>query len=255
MENIKPIAVLDSGAGGLSVVSAIRKLWPMVDIHYFADTKNLPYGIKSPELIKELALDFAQKAVALSSCRLLITACHTISVTCLDEIKKKVSVPVIGMVEPSLQALHNLKTQKGLRQVGTISTKATVLSGVYRQMLPQNLVEHAAGPLVSLVEDSDLTEPELISILKLFLPESIKTCDALLIGCTHFSALIPALKQVLKQDCTIVDAADSLAEMLKDDPLMNHGSGSLIAHVSDNIERFQITSRRFMDEPLIIRGC
>lgn len=255
MENIKPIAVLDSGAGGLSVVSALKKLYPKADIHYFADTANLPYGIKSPELIKTLSLSFAQKAVKLSSCRLLIIACHTISVTCLDEIRKTVGVPVIGMVEPSILALKELMEQKSVDKIGMISTKATALSGVYHQIGRKNLIEHAAGPLVSLVEDSDLKEEELISILRLFLPTSIKKCDALLIGCTHFSALIPALKKVLKPSCAIVDAADFLGLMLKSEPGMALGSGSLFVYVSDNPERFQITSRRFMDQTLTIRGC
>lgn len=252
MENIKPIAVLDSGAGGLSVVFALKKLSPLTDIHYFADTAHLPYGTKSPELIKKLAIDLAKKAVSISQCRLLIIACHTISVTCLEEIKKAVNVPVIGMVEPSILGLKQLSTQKKIEKVGVISTKATMLSGVYQKIGPKNLFEHAAGPLVSLVEDSDLNQQELCAILNLLLPQDIKDSDALLIGCTHFSALIPALKIVLKPSCTIVDAADVLASMIKDE--LHLGRGILIAHVSDNPKRFQITARRFMDEPLSIRG-
>lgn len=248
-----PIAVLDSGAGGLSVVRAIRNLSPLEDIYYFADTKNLPYGIKSPELIKKLALDLAKKAVEISNCRLLVIACHTISVTCLNEIQKSVNVPVIGMVDPSLLGLKELLAKDQIKQVGVISTKATVLSGVYKKLGP-SMVEHAAGPLVSLVEDSDLDEHELTKVLQFLLPKSIKECDALLIGCTHFSALIDCLKQVLKPSCFIVDAADILALMLKNDHKLFGGQKILKIFVSDNPERFQITARRFMKEELSIRS-
>jgi glutamate racemase len=245
------IAVLDSGIGGLSVVSAIRKLNPQVNISYFADTANLPYGIKSPKLIEKLAIDMAQKAVKLSSCRFLIIACHTISVTCLDKIKKAVDVPVFGMVEPTLIGLKKLSNKNS---IGIISTKATVLSRVYQKMGPKNLVEHAAGPLVSILEDSDLEQEDLIKILELLLPKAIKSCDALVIGCTHFSALINALKKVLKPSCIIVDAADELALMLKDE-LLFMGQGELLVYITDNPERFQKNAKRFIAEQLIIRGC
>src|SRR5580704_12784757 len=106
MMDSRPIAVLDSGVGGLSVVSAISRIRPEENIHYFADTAHLPYGIKSPQLIKYLSLRMAKKLVDLSSCKMLVVACHTISAWCLEEIRGLVGIPVIGMVEPSIRGLR-----------------------------------------------------------------------------------------------------------------------------------------------------
>jgi glutamate racemase len=266
MSQSSPIAVLDTGAGGLSVVNSLRKLLPNEDIYYFADTANLPYGIKSPELISHLSLKMAKKIVEISSCKLLVVACHTISVWCLEEIKASVGVPVVGMVEPSIDGLKRLLAQKNIASCGILSTKATQNSGAYRKAWPLldpknrvSLVEHASGPLVSLVEEEgELAPGELAPIINQFIPASIKQCDALLIGCTHFSALKPALKRVLKPGCEIVDAAD-LAALAVQDLLKNAHNlasselqGQFKVYISDNRERFIFIARRFIEGELAV---
>lgn len=265
MADSRPIAVLDTGAGGLSVVAAIKRLAPHENIHYFADTAHLPYGIKSPELIGFLALKMAKKLVELSSCKVLVIACHTISVWCLEQIQDVVGVPVIGMVSPAVMGLTTLLAKERIASVGVLSTKATLQSRAYRNAWsvvdPEakvDLIEHACGPLVSLVEESELCERELAIILDQILPEPIKRCDALMIGCTHFSALVPALKKVLQPDCRMVDAADFVADEVSlsleqsSGFSSTEGEGRLTVYVSDNKERFQIIARRFIDEELSI---
>lgn len=266
MSQSSPIAVLDTGAGGLSVVKSLQKLLPGENIYYFADTANLPYGIKSPELISYLSLKMAKKIVEISSCKLLVIACHTISVWCLEEIRASVSVPVIGMVEPSILGLKHLLSQKNIASVGVLSTKATLNSGAYRKVWPlidpKNrvaLMEHASNPLVSLVEEEgELLPGEIAPIINQFLPQSIKQCDALLIGCTHFSALKPALKRVLKPGCEIVDGADLAALAASDllqasDNLSQHEEqGKFRVYISDNKERFIFIARRFIEGDLAI---
>lgn len=260
-----PIAVLDSGAGGLSVVSAIRRLMPDAELHYFADTAHLPYGIKSPELIKHLAIKMALRLKKLSACELMIVACHTISVWCLKEIEEAVGIKVIGMVQPTIMGLKEMLAQTPAATVGLLSTKATVQSNVYRNAWSAidpngctKLVEHAAGPLVSLVEEADVSNDELTSILHHFLPQSLKSCDALVIGCTHFSCLVPLLKNALQKDCRIFDAADFVAREAKryldertDYPASTSQRG-LTIYVSDNKERFQNIARRFIEGELMI---
>jgi glutamate racemase len=261
-----PIAVLDTGAGGLNVVAAIRRLLPREDIVYFADTAHLPYGTKSPQLIKYLTLKMAKKVIELSSCKILVIACHTMSVWCLEDLEKIVLVPVIGMVEPSIQGLKLLMTHKFLRTIGVLSTKATLHSGSYRKAWPSidpeakvTLIEHACGPLVSIVEEGNIDHHDLVFVLDHLLPETIKRCDALLIGCTHFSTLTSSLMKVLRPHCHIVDAADLVAEkvhMILENSrgFSSHGSaGQLIAYVSDNTERFANVARKFIEEECSVR--
>jgi len=260
--SFSPIAVLDTGAGGLSVVKAIRQVLPKEDIYYFADTAHLPYGIKSPELIRHLAIKFVKTAIDYSSCKMVIIACHTISVICLKEIEDAIQIPVIGMVKPSLQGLQNLFREKTLRSLGILSTEATLKSGIYSRAWPDinqgsKLFHQACGALVSLVEESDFTIEEQKVILAHFLSDDIKQCDALLLGCTHFNALIPALRTIVKSDCHIIDAAEFVAYALafaleNSNQLASKEKGHLKVYVTDNPERFKKIAYRFMSEDLFI---
>src|SRR5579871_1234651 len=260
-----PIAVVDTGAGGLSVVQAIRRLLPNEDIHYYADTANLPYGIKSPELIQRLAIKMATRVKDISSCKIFVVACHTISVRCIKDIEQVLGIPVIGMVEPTLKGLELFVANKPLRSLGILSTKATYDSGAYRNAWSSidkearvRLVEQATGMLVSLVEEGEMTEEEQVFILDHILSTSIKQCDALLIGCTHFSALISPLLRVVKPDCEIIDAANFTGEAvlhaLRDSIgcSSRQSFGQLTVHVSDNQDRFANIARRFMPEEVPI---
>jgi glutamate racemase len=261
-----PIAILDSGAGGLSVVNAVRALLPHEEIHYFADTAHLPYGSKSPEFINYLALKMARRLKQLSQCKLIVVACHTISTWWLKEIEDDLNLPVIGMVAPSIEGLEYLvKTSPHLASVGVISTKATVLSLAYQKAWSRidpsgriALYEQPCGPLVSLVEEPDCDFSTMASILTQLLWQNITASDAVLIGCTHFSALVPALSKILKPGCHIVDsahyAAAAIETFLEAEGLRNKSfeKKPIIAYVTDNPERFQIIARRFIEENLMI---
>lgn len=261
--SFSPIAVLDTGVGGLSVVKTIQKLLPKEDIHYFADTAHLPYGIKSPQLIKYLANKLVKTAIDYSSCKALVVACHTISVNCLKEIEDTVAIPVIGMVKPSLLAAEKLFLRESLASFAVLSTQATLESGIYlaslRDIYPNTGFFHqACGALVSLVEEGSFALAEQRSVLEHFLSDDIKQCDALLLGCTHFSALIPALKFTQKADCHILDGAESVAlelaltlEKMRLLALRPEG-GQLKVYVTDNEERFKKIAYRFIPEDLSI---
>ncbi|HXW52992.1 MAG TPA: glutamate racemase [Myxococcota bacterium] len=260
-----PIAVVDTGAGGLSVVQAVRRLLPGEDVHYYADTANLPYGIKSPELIHRLAIAMAKKVQEISPCKVFVIACHTISVWCLKDIEQTVGLPVVGMVEPSLIGLSQLIKSGNVASIGILSTPATLRSGVYRNAWPSldalgqvRLVEQGSGMLVSLVEEGEMSEREQVFILNHILTDAIKQVDAVLMGCTHFSALRSALAEVLKPNCQIIDAADltalAVASVLRELPTCRNTKniGQLIVHVSDNQERFANVAHRFLEEKLSI---
>lgn len=259
----RPIAILDTGAGGLSVVAALRTIAPNEEIYYFADYAHLPYGLKSPELIRTLAVRAAQTLVELSHCKLLIIACHTISVLCLKELKATFPIPVVGMLEPSIIGLKNYLQKKPLQSLGIISTKATLDSGAYRNSWPHGahtqLIEQACGPLVSLIEESVVSKKQLHVIVGQLLDDKIKSADGVMIGCTHFSALIPILKAVLKPHCAIIDAAHFVSEHVYQNLKESHQLTArdhhvpIKAFVSDNPERFLKVAQSFMSEQLDVK--
>lgn len=264
MSDNRPIAVLDTGAGGLSVVAALRAIAPWEEIYYFADYAHLPYGLKSPELIRRLALEAVETLVKLSQCKMLVIACHTISVWCLEEIQASLSIPVMGMLEPSIKGLHNYVKKHPLQSLGIISTKATLQSGAYRRFWPTisvhtNLVEQACGPLVSLIEEGAVSPAQLQVIVSQLLADDIKNADAVMIGCTHFSALIPILRTVLKPNCAIIDAAHFVSDQVYQDLKESHQLADrhhkmpIKAYVSDNPERFLNVAQSFIGEKLEIK--
>lgn len=263
MADLRPIAVMDTGVGGLSVVNVLHKLAPREELHYFADTAHLPYGIKSPELIKKLALEMAQKLVEQAKPKALVVACHTISVWYLDELAQRLGIPVMGMVKPSLRGLKPIVADHSFKNFGILSTKATVTSGVYRtgwpmvdQKMEVRLWEHASGPLVSLVEEGELSEEDLVIIAGRLLPDEVKKCDGLLIGCTHFSILKPVFKRIFKPSCLLIDAADlvvaELLGMLESENALstNDPKSGVKVYVSDNPERFLKIAPGFIRCPL-----
>lgn len=259
MSDNRPIAILDTGAGGLSVVTALRTIAPNEEIYYFADYAHLPYGLKSPELIRTLASQAAQILVEISHCKLLIIACHTISVLCLKELQAQFPIPVVGMLEPSMSGLKKYLQKKSLKNLGIISTKATLDSKAYRNSWPTigahtHLIEQACGPLVSLIEESVISKKQLHIIVDQLLDDKIKKADGVMIGCTHFSALIPILKSVLKPECVIIDAAHFVSDQVyqnlqASDQLADRAHQVPIkAFVSDNPERFLKVAQSFMSE-------
>lgn len=263
MNEDSPIAILDSGVGGLSVLSALRQIAPKESLYYLGDTAHFPYGIKSPQLISELALKAAEELLSISNAKLLIIACHTISTTCLNELSQRLQIKVIGVSEPSTMSLKNWLRSYPIKEVAILSTKATLSSGYYKKAWQEMenaqdvlLHEFACGPLVNLVEDGYDSLNGLLAIANEIIPANIRNADAVLWGCTHFPVLEPALKGLFKSSCYFLDAAFPCAEAamsyLKDNSLLSNATPSPpMIFVSDNPQRFISSAKQFILEPLI----
>ena len=95
--NTNPIGIFDSGLGGLTVVKAIQKLLPHESVIYFGDTARLPYGNKSPKIIKKYSLQIADFLIS-KGAKIIVIACNTASALALNEVQKHVRVPVVDVV-------------------------------------------------------------------------------------------------------------------------------------------------------------
>lgn len=254
-----PIAVIDTGIGGLSVLSALRKIAPNEEIYYFSDTKNLPYGYKSEPLIKLLAKDFIDTAIKVSDCKMLIVACHTISVLAMPK-KEDYACLMMDMLKPSILGIKDIIMARKMTKLSMISTKATFDSEVYKKAFLEFDINFNQKPLqylVHLVEDIDLSLDKISSILQSDLDDDFKNAHGLVLGCTHFSALKDHFKQIMAQDCLIIDPADFVAhdamELLRKNNLLNESGEQkpLQLFVTDNTDRFSKAAKRFIShEPL-----
>ena len=211
--NDRPLGVFDSGLGGLSVVRALWHHLPSESIVYFGDTGRFPYGTRSPEVIRRFS---RQNAAFLLErrCKAVVVACNTASAHALEDLAGHLAVPVLGVVEPGVEAA--LAAHHGGR-LGLLATSGTVGSGAYAKALRRrrpdlDLVSIAAPLFVALVEEGWTNTPatELIvrEYTKGFAPGPF---DAVILGCTHFPLLRPVLSKVLGPAVALVDAAEATA--------------------------------------------
>ncbi len=257
--NNSPIAVFDSGLGGLSVVRHLRQLLPSENLVYFGDTARVPYGIKSRPTVAQFALELAGFTMQFDP-KLIVAACNTASALALDELERELPVPVIGVVNPGALAAVRLAHQESIAVIGT---EATINSGSYvraiRTISPEQNVESQPCPLfVPLVEEGRACDDPIVQLTVATYLEPLKQRDVrvVVLGCTHYPLLRDAIAAYLGSDVHIVDSGreTSLAvreHLARNGSLSSHNvPGSMSCFVSDNPQRFRRIGSRFLDEPI-----
>ncbi|MFP4055573.1 MAG: glutamate racemase [Candidatus Brocadiia bacterium] len=211
----RPIAVFDSGLGGLTVMRRVAEALPHEDILYFGDTARVPYGIKSPRTIVRFAEQSCRFLCSLGP-KLIVVACNTASATALPHLREVLPVPVIGVVEPGARAAAAATRN---RRVGVIGTEATIRSRAYvesiRAIDPSiALVDRACPLLVPLVEEGRSPDDPIVRLAAKEYTRPVLDfgADTLVLGCTHYPLLKDALREVVGRAMTIVDSAEETAK-------------------------------------------
>jgi len=251
--NDAPLGVFDSGLGGLSVVRALWDTLPGESILYFGDTGRFPYGTRSPEVIRRFARQNARFLLS-HGAKAVVVACNTASAHALPELAQALSVPVIGVVEPGVDAAL---AHRGTGNIGLIATAGTVASRAYEQALARkdseaHMTSIAAPLFVALVEEGWTNTPATRLIAEEYLKVfNNGTFDALILGCTHFPLLRPVLRDVLGAGVALVDGAEATAhatrELLTTKGLLREGAAPEHRFfVSDAPEKFAILGPLFL---------
>lgn len=261
---LAPIGVFDSGVGGLTVLRALAAALPHEDFLYLGDTARLPYGTKSPESIRRYALQ-AAALLRERGVKCLVVACNTASAVALDDLSAGFApVPVVGVVEPGAAAAC-AATRSG--HIAVVATESTVRGGAYqaaiRRLRPEASVAARACPLfVALAEEGWTDGPVVEAVIHRYLDDlfdgdAAAHPDTLVLGCTHFPVLAPALRKVLGERVTIVDSAQTTAAALADvleraglrrPPRRAAGRITLLA--TDSAERFARVGATFLGRSL-----
>lgn len=251
----RPIGVFDSGVGGLTVVNAIQRLLPHEDIVYLGDTARVPYGNKSPETI----IRYAQQDVQFlqsQNIKAAVVACNTATAHALDAVRQSYPFPILGVVEPGVEAAL-AATVNG--RIGIIGTVGTIQSGAYQKALltrrpDLQLTAQATPLLVSLVEEDWLTHAATQLILAEYLaPLQAARIDTLVLACTHYPLLKGIIRTILGEEVKLVDSAENMAlalqSRLKQEGLLREGvqhAGRTRIHVSDLSPHFAPLAKRFL---------
>jgi len=243
----RPIGIFDSGLGGLTVVREVKRLLPREEIVYFGDTARVPYGTKSKETVTRFSKEnirFLLKA----GVKLIVVACNTASSLSLPALMRAFSVPIIGVIKPGVKRALEV-TKRG--PVGVIGTRATIASGAYAKHIkaarPGVKVMSRSCPLfVPLVEegrlDDGITRKVIGEYLALFKKRRV---EALILGCTHYPLLKPAIKRYMGRDVELVDSAEETAKTVK---AVLESRGALANRASRPEHRFFVT-----DEPSVFK--
>lgn len=251
------LGIFDSGVGGLTVVRAVQDLLPGEDVVYLGDTARLPYGSKSPETIRKFTAEDVDFLVA-KGVKAIVVACNTATAHATAEFWQSRPVPVMGVIEPGVEAAL---ADSDAERIGIIATRGTIASHAYQHALAtrrRGLMIHgvAAPLLVPLIEEDWIREDVTREVLRKYLgPLMDKGIDTLLLACTHYPLLIPVLREILPADVRLVDSATTCAEhlraMLAARRLLNDrpDGGRLEIHLTDLSEQFEELARRFLTRP------
>jgi glutamate racemase len=253
-----PIGVFDSGVGGLTVLRALRAALPAEDFIYLGDTARLPYGSKSAQTVCRYSLQAAGLLVA-RDIKALVVACNTASSVALDALRERhPGLPVIGVLDPGAGAAC-AATRNG--RIGVIATEGTVRGGAYLRAIeavrPGTRVLQRACPLfVALAEEGWTDGPVAEAIARRYLEPlfgSGEPPDTLLLGCTHFPALLAPIRRAIGDGVAVVDSAETTARatatgLAKLGLARPEGIGRLTLLATDGPERFARVGAVFAGE-------
>lgn len=249
-----PLGVFDSGVGGLTVVRALKELLPNESIIYLGDTARLPYGSKSPDTIRRFAVEDTQFLLN-REVKAVVVACNTATAHALPHLQSTFRMPIIGVVEPGVEATL---ADAGTQRVGIIATAGTIRSCAYQHAIamqrPDVITEAKATPLlVPFIEEGWIDHPALKSVLREYLkPMLDKGIDTLVLGCTHYPLLVPVLKRMLGVKVRLVDSASTCAahvkRTLEAEGLLRTArtKPTLAIHLTDYSEQFEALAHRFL---------
>jgi glutamate racemase len=270
-----PIAVVDSGLGGLTVAAALRQALPAEDLVYFGDTAHLPYGNKSADTVFGFIRQIIRFLLPMHPKHVVI-ACNTATALALPLVVQEFpGLSVSGVIDPGARAAVAAAGSKHVPVIGVIATEATVRSKAYgrailrRRSMAQVLLR-ATPLLVPMIEegrgiDDQLLDMALRQYLKSMLTHHL---DVLVMGCTHYPLIQRAIARVVGPKVKLIDSAQQcaqdVAQRLRRKQLLRlpgasgaaEGIGSFRGYVTDDPARFTALASRFLqtriDPPVLV---
>jgi glutamate racemase len=250
MKDDRPIAIFDSGLGGLTAAGAVSKLYPNEDLVYFGDTGRVPYGTRSRRTINRFAAQAVRFLMTFDP-KALVVACGTASTAAMG-IFNALNIPVLGIVEPSVRKAAAVTRNK---RVGLIATPASVRTGVYSEHMRKIdpdivLTERDGRLLVPLVEAGRIGpgDPAARLLVEEYCVPFVKAgADTLILGCTHYPLLISFFEAALPGVELINAGAEAAAAL--NGLLIRAETGKAGKHsffVSDDAEGFSEQARLFL---------
>ncbi|USS93778.1 glutamate racemase [Fructilactobacillus ixorae] len=212
--NSAPLAFMDSGVGGLTILKPAMLRLPSESTVFFGDEAHLPYGEKQPQQVIDYALAIG-RFFATRHAKMMIIACNTASALALPTLQTQLPFPVLGVVEPGSQTAVQASSN---HKIGVIATRATVTSHAYRDAIHRlnptaEVVEVACPTFIPLVEKGQYSGQAVRDLIAAGLqPLQGSGIDTLVLGCTHFPIIRDLIQAELGPGVTLVDPGAATIE-------------------------------------------
>lgn len=263
MDRNSPIGIFDSGVGGLTVYKALHERLPNERFVYLGDTARVPYGTKSLATVERYAVENS-RFLETHGIKLLVVACNTASALALPAIRKRIKVPVIGVIEPGSRAAVEIAQDQN---IGVIATEATVQSHAYAKAIAAmgargEVIERACPLFVPLAEEGWADSEVARAVARDYLHDfTEKPPPALVLGCTHYPILSDVISETVGGEVKLIDSGAATARdvesLLESSDLTHEDALGLYQerqlcddldhfYVTDAAERFAKVAERFL---------
>lgn len=218
MDN-RPIGIFDSGIGGLTVFSEIKKQLPEENLIYLGDTKRVPYGDKSKETIIEFSRQCTSFLIQ-KNVKCIIIACGTATSQALNVLTQEFPIPILGIISPTVSYLKSKIEKDVTLKVGVIATKGTIRSSQWEKQISQNMdaqVFNKACPLLApMAEEGWIQNEASIFAIHEYLKDlKQKEISHLILGCTHFPLFTNLIQKEMGNDVELINTGEKVADYLK----------------------------------------
>jgi glutamate racemase len=253
--NHQPIAVFDSGLGGLTVLRALRERLPEEDFFYFADTRFLPYGDRAESFIRERG-ELIAAGLTRRGAKALVIACNTLTAAAAQSIRATSALPVVAL-EPGVKPAAGL-TRSGV--IGVLATTRTLGSERFRRLVDDyasrcRVLAQPCPGLAEAIEREGADSPQVARLLDSFVtPLAAGGADVVVLGCTHYPWAGAAIASRLPAGAILLDTGEAvarqLANRLADAALLGGGQGRLTISSSGSPAAVAATVERLWGSPL-----
>lgn len=207
------IAVFDSGVGGVSVLRELRRLMPRENYYYFGDSANAPYGLKTTQQVRELALAAAEKLFS-KGAKCLVVACNTATAAAIETLRSTYPDRIIVGIEPALKLAADRHPHG---TIGIMATDVTLREKKLSRLLERysqdcTVIRLPSPGVVELIESGKADSPEAIELMQAELGPYASTLDALVLGCTHYPFMKKAIRAVVGDGVELLDGGEGTAK-------------------------------------------
>ncbi|HTR75900.1 MAG TPA: glutamate racemase [Solirubrobacterales bacterium] len=257
----QPVAMFDSGVGGLTVLHECLVALPQEDYIYLGDTAMFPYGSRDPVALRE-RIGAITEALLGRGVKLVVIACNTATAIGEDVVRGVAAehgVEVVPVVEPQAEIAAAITENA---RVGVLATTNTVESGAYRRALEAqgralDVIEVAAPRLAPFIQDGSLFDEETMEMARGYCaPLREAGVDTLILGCTHYPLVAPMLQRILGRNVRLVSGGHAVAaavqRTLERDGLAREGDeeGAYEFFCTGPVAAFGEVATRFLQMPL-----